>query len=191
MSSILITGGCGMIGSNLAKRLVREGWDVFVADSLWRGKLENLNGADGKPVIDLATHFFMRDLTVLSDAEDVIGDAVADAYAGFSRLRNLDSFRPWIFKILSNKCRRKLKEYMNKTVELPDDLACSRDGLEEDCQVRQAFSKLEEEERLIISMHIFAGYTSKEIGRILHKKKNKEDNAWNSNDILRLKFIEL
>lgn len=87
MSSILITGGCGMIGSNLAKRLVREGWDVFVADSLWRGKLENLNGADEKPVIDLATHFFMRDLTVLSDAEDVIGRTdyvahLADVVAG-------------------------------------------------------------------------------------------------------------
>ena len=38
--------------------------------------------------------------------------------------------------------------------------------------MRQAFSKLEEEERLIISMHIFAGYTSKEIGRILHKNEN-------------------
>ena len=116
--------------------------------------------------------FALYTLKNTHDAEDVTGDAVADAYAGFSRLRNLDSFRPWIFKILSNKCRRKLREYMNKTVELPDDLACSRDGLEEDCQVRQAFSKLEEEERLIISMHIFAGYTSKEIGRILHKNEN-------------------
>ena len=87
MSSILITGGCGMIGSNLAKRLVREGWAVFAADSRWRGMLENLNGADGKPVIDLATHFFMRDLTVLSEAEDVIGRTdyvahLADVVAG-------------------------------------------------------------------------------------------------------------
>lgn len=75
MGSILVTGGCGMIGSNLVKRLVRDGWDVFVADSLWRGKLENLNGADGKPVIDLDTHFFKRDLTVYQEAEDVVGRA--------------------------------------------------------------------------------------------------------------------
>lgn len=106
------------------------------------------------------------------DAEDVTGDAVADAYESFGKLRNLDSFRPWIFKILSNKCKRKLKEYVNRTVELPDDLAYSRQGLEEDCQVRQAFARLDEEERLIISMHIFAGYTSKEIGKILHKNEN-------------------
>ena len=37
---ILVTGGCGMIGSNLVKRLVKEGNDVYVIDNLWRGKLE-------------------------------------------------------------------------------------------------------------------------------------------------------
>ena len=57
MKSIMVTGGCGMIGSNLVKRLVKEGWDVYVADNLWRGKLKNLNGDDGNPVIDLGTHF--------------------------------------------------------------------------------------------------------------------------------------
>ena len=34
---ILLTGVCGMIGSNLVKRLVKEGNDVYVIDNLWRG----------------------------------------------------------------------------------------------------------------------------------------------------------
>lgn len=63
MSKILITGGCGMIGSNLVKRLVKEGNDVFVIDNLWRGKLEYLNDEEGKPVIDLNTRFFEVDLS--------------------------------------------------------------------------------------------------------------------------------
>ena len=46
--SVLITGGCGMIGSNLVKRLVKEGWDVSVADDLWRGKVEYLYDDQGK-----------------------------------------------------------------------------------------------------------------------------------------------
>jgi nucleoside-diphosphate-sugar epimerase len=69
----MVTGGCGMIGSNLVKRLVKEGWDVYVADNLWRGKLEYLNDEDGEPVVDLSTHFFEKDLTVYEDAESVIG----------------------------------------------------------------------------------------------------------------------
>ena len=39
---ILITGGAGMIGSNLVKKLVKNGFNVFVADNLWRGKKEYL-----------------------------------------------------------------------------------------------------------------------------------------------------
>ncbi len=87
MKSIMVTGGCGMIGSNLVKRLVREGWDVYVADSLWRGRLENLNDDKGCPVIDLDTRFFRKDLTVPEDAAEAIGITdyvvhLADVVAG-------------------------------------------------------------------------------------------------------------
>lgn len=71
--SVMITGGAGMIGSNLVKRLAAEGWDVYVADNLWRGRLEYLNGENGKPVIDLETHFFKKDLAVYEQCESVIG----------------------------------------------------------------------------------------------------------------------
>ena len=52
-----------MIGSNLVKRLVKEGHEVSVIDNLWRGKLEYLNDENGKPVIDLDTHFHNVDLS--------------------------------------------------------------------------------------------------------------------------------
>ena len=44
MSKILVTGGCGMIGSNLVKRLVAEGHDVTVIDNLGEGNLNILTG---------------------------------------------------------------------------------------------------------------------------------------------------
>ena len=43
---ILVTGGAGMIGSTLTKRLTGLGHDVIVVDNLWRGKKEYLH--DGK-----------------------------------------------------------------------------------------------------------------------------------------------
>lgn len=39
---IIVTGGAGMIGANLVKRLVEDGHEVVVLDNLWRGTLENL-----------------------------------------------------------------------------------------------------------------------------------------------------
>lgn len=63
MSKIVVTGGCGMIGSNLVKRLVKEGHDVTVVDNLWRGKIEYLNDDNDRPVIDLETRFYNIDLS--------------------------------------------------------------------------------------------------------------------------------
>mgnify|MGYP003351781271 CR=1 FL=1 len=34
MKKVLVTGGCGFIGSNLVDRLVSEGYDVNVLDNL-------------------------------------------------------------------------------------------------------------------------------------------------------------
>lgn len=42
---ILVTGGCGFIGSHLVDRLVSEEHDVLVIDSLINGEIENLNNA--------------------------------------------------------------------------------------------------------------------------------------------------
>ncbi|HLA48793.1 MAG TPA: NAD-dependent epimerase/dehydratase family protein, partial [Nitrospinota bacterium] len=41
--NILITGGAGFIGSNVADRFIKEGYQVIVADNLITGKLRNLN----------------------------------------------------------------------------------------------------------------------------------------------------
>ncbi len=71
--SVMVTGGAGMIGSNLVKRLVKDGWDVYVADNLWRGKREYLNDENDKPVIDMDTHFLLRDLSIYEQCEECIG----------------------------------------------------------------------------------------------------------------------
>ena len=87
MSKILVTGGCGMIGSNLVKRLVKEGHEVFVIDNLWRGKLEYLNDENGKPVIDLDSHYFNVDLSKEDGIDEIISKVeyvvhLADIVAG-------------------------------------------------------------------------------------------------------------
>ena len=91
MKRIVVTGGCGMIGSNLVKRLVKEGNDVYVIDNLWRGKLEYLTDElTGKPVIDINTRFFNIDLSQQGIADEIIASGIeyvihlADIVAGIN-----------------------------------------------------------------------------------------------------------
>ena len=57
------------------------------------------------------------------DAQDAVSETVTDAYASIRRLRKEKAFKGWIFRILSAKCKRKLKEYANRTVELSKEMA--------------------------------------------------------------------
>ncbi|MBS7648062.1 NAD-dependent epimerase/dehydratase family protein [Candidatus Bathyarchaeota archaeon] len=45
---VLVTGGCGFIGSNLAERLVRDGYEVVIFDNLSTGSLRNIEGLSVK-----------------------------------------------------------------------------------------------------------------------------------------------
>lgn len=106
------------------------------------------------------------------DAEDVVSETVVDAYYGISKLKEEQAFRGWIFKILSVKCKRKLKDYVNKTVplELETDIPVLEKETYEDLD--SALLSLSNKERIILSMSIFAGYKSSEIGKTLHMNHN-------------------
>ncbi|KYH42065.1 MAG: nucleoside-diphosphate sugar epimerase [Candidatus Bathyarchaeota archaeon B26-2] len=56
---ILVTGGCGFIGSNLVERLVEDGYSVTVFDNLSSGNVENIKGLEvefyNKPYSYLST----------------------------------------------------------------------------------------------------------------------------------------
>jgi len=119
MKKILVTGGCGMIGSNLVKRFVNDGNDVFVIDNLWRGKLEYLNDEYGRPVIDLQTHFFNLDLSIADISDSIISSMdyvihLADIVAGIDYVFNNqgDLFRQnnLINSNVINSCRKAGKD---------------------------------------------------------------------------------
>ena len=120
--------------------------------------------------------FALYTLRNASDAEDTVSDAVTDAFALIRKLRSEDVFKSWIFRILSNKCKDKLREYAGRKetgIEDTEEIAFDSGPEMTECiQVRKLFFELADEERLIISMHQFAGYTSREISEILHMNEN-------------------
>ncbi len=113
-----------------------------------------------------------------ADAQDVVSETVTDAFASIRRLRKENAFKAWIFKILSAKCKRKLKEYVHRKAELsgglPEQLAVpdTVSEPEEHLQVRMLYWELTPEERMIIALHVFAGYTGREIAKQLHMNEN-------------------
>jgi GDP-D-mannose 3', 5'-epimerase len=91
--TVLVTGGAGMIGSTLVKRLVREGYRILVVDNLWRGKKEYLLDEDGHPVIDLEKEFFKLDLALPSVCDPLLDRVdyvfhLADVVAGIDYVFN-------------------------------------------------------------------------------------------------------
>ncbi len=119
------------------------------------------------------------------DAEDVVADTVMAAFEGMWRLNDEYRFRQWIFKILSNQCKRRRKRYSEDaqntvrsfgSVDSENDtdawskVSDGRDMAEEltDRQwVKAAFEALSEEEKYIVNSFLFGGYKGDEIAKSL------------------------
>ena len=112
------------------------------------------------------------------DAEDAVSEAVMNAYEHIASLRSEESFRSWIFTILVNVCRKRLKKQARQTVK--EDAAFFEREEETEpgkspeyelsMDLKKAFSVLSEEERAVIGLSVFSGYRSEEIGRMLGLK---------------------
>ena len=110
------------------------------------------------------------------DAEDAVSEAVLDAWQGMHRLRQDDAFRPWMFKILSAKCKRRMRAYVRHRSEtnLEDLEIPVSGGFEsgESMELRSALNQLSDEERLILSLVITGGYDSGEVASMLRMNRN-------------------
>lgn len=101
------------------------------------------------------------------DAEDVVSETVMAAYAQIGQLKSAGAFRAWIFRILSNKCRKQREAYLNKNCELDETIADPEGDFTGEYLLKDAMASLTDEEREIICLHVFGGYKSHEIGMIL------------------------
>lgn len=116
------------------------------------------------------------------DAEDVVADTIVAAYESIGRLRDVSRFRQWLFKILSNKCRKKLKSYaernrhhsrrfggeteQDKVPDISDGKDLEKEATDREW-LRDAFAVLTDEERYIVNSFLLAGYRGEEIAESL------------------------
>lgn len=117
------------------------------------------------------------------DAEDAVSDTIMAAFEGIGKLRDVYRFRQWIFKILSNQCKRRRKEYVEDASRIGYGGIRGEEGEDTfqqvgDCRdmekeitdrqwVQQAFDALSDEEKYIVNSFLFGGYQGAEIARSL------------------------
>ena len=122
--------------------------------------------------------FALYTLRHAQDAEDAVSETVLDAFSEIHTLREASAFKSWIFRILTAKCNRRIRQYTTAPAQLDEDLGDQnqkQETMESVCQqtdIQRALGVLSREDRLIISMSIFAGYSSQEIGEQLQMNPN-------------------
>lgn len=80
MKKALVTGGCGFIGSNLTKELVKRGWQVDIVDNMSNGHLALLDGLKTRVLMNgsFYTAYKMQDIERLQEEVLVIQDDFSD-----------------------------------------------------------------------------------------------------------------
>ena len=67
MSTVLVTGGAGFLGSHLCDRLIERGDDVICVDNFFTGSKENVRHLIGHPRFELIRHDIVHPLYVEAD----------------------------------------------------------------------------------------------------------------------------
>ena len=103
------------------------------------------------------------------DAEDAVQEAICTAFARRDSLREMEKFRPWVLRILTNKCydacrRRRNTVDLEAAGEVP-----AATGLDtaERLSLWQAVMSLSDDLRATVTLFYYDGMSVREIGGIL------------------------
>ena len=107
-----------------------------------------------------------------SDAEDAVQSAIIQAWKNLPRLNKSASFRSWLFKILTNVCKKMLsKRHLNINIDdVAGEISITDNDIALKMSLETALKALNDEEREIIFLSVLDNITSNEIGKIIGKK---------------------
>lgn len=75
MKKILITGGCGFIGSNLCEKLLNDGNIIFCVDNLMTGYIKNVEHLLNNPNFIFINHDIIEPLNLDEDIDEIFNFA--------------------------------------------------------------------------------------------------------------------
>jgi RNA polymerase sigma-70 factor (ECF subfamily) len=111
-------------------------------------------------------HIALYCLRNTHDACDAVSDTVIDAFSSIGKLKSPEAFKNWILKILYSKIKRKQKEYINCNNASEEEINESKDFNFDSAELKEALETLDNESKIILSLSVLEGYSSKEIAEI-------------------------
>ena len=107
-------------------------------------------------------------------AEDCVSEAVLIAFRKIGELKNISSFKSWLFRILRNCCAASYRKTSKEILENEHNSGVHsfENEANEKISLKNALKKLPDDERELIILHYCIGYTSKEISRMLTMNEN-------------------
>lgn len=109
------------------------------------------------------------------DIADALQETILKCFQNIYKLRDVKLFKTWTIKILINECNKIYRKKEKYKISLEDNeiekyikLEENYNNIEFDILIR----KLEDDEKLILTLYYCSGYTTKEISKILHKSEN-------------------
>ena len=103
------------------------------------------------------------------DAEDAVQEAICTAFARRDSLREMDKFRPWVLRILTNKCYDACRKRRNTVdLEAAGEVPAAT-GLDtaERLSLWQAVMSLSDDLRATVTLFYYDRMSVREIGGIL------------------------
>ncbi len=105
-------------------------------------------------------------------AEDAVQEALVRAWQQLPSLRDPDRFDAWLYRLVVNACAdqgRQLRRWSQQVRPLPLDASIGdhTGSVADREQLERGFSRLKPEQRAVVVLHYYSGFSAAEIGRIL------------------------
>lgn len=119
---------------------------------------------------DMIYRIAYQNLRSSYDAEDIMQDVFLSLLKSNAEFSDSAHIKAWLIKVTVNKCIDFKKSARNRTTVTLDEQSAHYDSEEQG--VMDEIFRLPEEERNIIYLYYYEGYTISEIAQILGKKQN-------------------
>ncbi len=105
-------------------------------------------------------------------AEDAVQEALVRAWQQLPSLRDPDRFDAWLYRLVVNACAdqgRQLRRWSQQVRPLPVNAAIDDDtkSVADREQLQRGFNRLKPEQRAVVVLHYYSGFSAAEIARVL------------------------